>query len=181
MFYGHITRWELHGLLLFGRGEVNLWKRLSDLDLYLLAGAPIIRRSRPKTIQVRGLPKKRLSVMKRESATHRLQIRAKNANNWLGAQSSTALEPSPWSATHQRLVLLFIRVYITNSLYVKASPLLFMATYFGFDQTAQRRWHYVRSSCNINCVKRYSIIVTVTRALTKTQLHHSENKSRDLS
>jgi len=151
------------------------------LTFIFLLGPPLSAVVVRRQFKVRGLPKKRLSVMKRESATHRLQIRAKNANNWLGAQSSTALEPSPWSATHQRLVLLFIRVYITNSLYVKASPLLFMATYFGFDQTAQRRWHYVRSSCNINCVKRYSIIVTVTRALTKTQLHHSENKSRDLS
>jgi len=42
-------------------------------------------------------------------------------------------------------VPLFICVYITSSLRVKANPLLSIATYYGsgFDQTAQRRQRYV--------------------------------------
>jgi len=78
----------------------------------------------------------------------------------VAAQSSTALEPSPWRATQQWLVLFFIHVYMTSSLHVKANPLLSIATYScsDFDQTTQRRWNDVRSSSNVNHVKQYSIL-----------------------
>jgi len=58
-------------------------------------------------------------------------------------------------ATLQQLVPLFVRVYITSSLHVKTNPLLSIATCSGFNHTAQRRWYYVGSSCNVNRANRY--------------------------
>ena len=76
-------------------------------------------------------------------------------------------------------VPLFICVYITS----KSEPALSIATYFGFgiDQTAQMRWYYIRSSCNVNRARDAVSQTPITRAPMKVQLHHSENRSCGLS